>query len=78
MTRMGTCITGCASYLRHPSSSAYWAPTKPKVSPITARFQFQDEEWGYWREFHVLRESVCDVVLGKQFLAGKKTPAKFA
>jgi len=48
------------------------------IGRITARFRFQDEEWGYWREFHALHESVCNVVLGKQFLAGKKTLTEFA
>jgi hypothetical protein len=48
------------------------------VGRVSACFRFQGEEQGYWQEFHVLRKSVCDVVLGKHFLAETETLTKFA
>lgn len=41
-------------------------------------FQFRGEQQSYWREFHILRRSVCDVILGKSFLAETQTLSKFA
>ena len=41
-------------------------------------FRFRGEEQSYIREFHVLRKSVCDVILGKSFLAETQTFTKFA
>ena len=48
------------------------------IGRVSACFRFQGEERAYWREFHVLRKSVCDVVLGKHFLDETKTLTEFA
>jgi len=41
-------------------------------------FRFRGENQSYVREFHVLRKSVCDVILSKYFLAETQTFTKFA
>ncbi|KAK1754760.1 hypothetical protein QBC47DRAFT_225662 [Echria macrotheca] len=48
------------------------------IGRVFASFRFQGERQGYWREFHVLRRSLCDVILGKSFLAETQTLTKFA
>ena len=43
------------------------------VGRIVGDFKFKGEKHGYRREFHVLRNSVYDLVLGRQFLDQTKT-----
>jgi len=47
------------------------------IGRVSVCFRFKNEARGYWRDFHVLRKSVCDVILGKRFLAETKTLTKF-
>lgn len=51
--------------------------TAESIGRVFACFRFKGEKRGYWREFHVLRQSLCDVVLGKSFLAETQTLTKF-
>ncbi|KAK1829172.1 hypothetical protein QBC39DRAFT_137574 [Podospora conica] len=47
------------------------------IGHVFVNFQFQGEQQSYRREFHVLRKSVCDIILGKSFLAETETLTKF-
>ncbi len=47
------------------------------VGRIVGDFTFQGEKHGYRREFHVLRNSVCELVLGRKFLDQTKTLTEF-
>jgi len=48
------------------------------IGRVFAEFQFAGEQRVHSREFHVLRKSVCDVILGKTFLNETKTLTTFA
>lgn len=47
--------------------------TADSVGRVVGLFKFRNEEGAYRREFHVLRKSVYDVVLGRGFLDWSKT-----
>ncbi|RYP79069.1 hypothetical protein DL771_000047 [Monosporascus sp. 5C6A] len=47
------------------------------VGRIVGHFKFQGEKHVYRREFHVLRKSVYDLVLGKKFLDQTKTLTEY-
>jgi hypothetical protein len=47
------------------------------VGRVVSHFKFQGENHAYCREFHVLRQSIYDVVLGRNFLNQTKTLTEF-
>ncbi|CZR67957.1 uncharacterized protein PAC_17856 [Phialocephala subalpina] len=47
------------------------------IGRVAGHFKFQGESQAYHREFHVLRKSAYDMVLGKKFLDETKTLIKF-
>jgi len=48
------------------------------VGRTIVSFRFRGEKQSYVREFHILRKSVCDIILGRSFLAETQTLTKFS